>query len=205
MKKINIIQEIHDMNAMYLDFNKAMKDKEYTEQDKNIVKKMRIALDLYKIIKTMLMEEATKNKKMIDQLIREGKLTTHREVVNNNGSNAHIDVIDQTMDQRIMAIPEDIVLGIIEKMVKSHKQNIELLEKTNKTEDLEKEKYELELLNEFLPQEATQEDVEKYLNETYPDGISQKEMGLTIKNAKEKFSRVDGKMLSECVRKIIKK
>lgn len=205
MKKFNIIQEIHDMNVMYLQFNKSMKGKEYSEQDKNTAKNMRIALDLYKIIKTVLMEEATKNTKMVDQLIKEGKLTIHHEVVDNNGSNAHIDVIDQTMDERIMVIPEDIVLGIIEKMVKSHKQNIELLEKTDKTEDLAKEQYELQLLNEFLPQEATQEDIEKYLVETYPDGISQKEMGVVIKNTKEKFNRVDGKMLSECVKKIIKK
>ena len=69
---------------------------------------------------------------------------------------------------------------------------------------LKKEEYELKVLEEFLPKEATKEDVIKWLNENYPNGITQKEMGPTIGKIKNAFERVDGKMVSECVKNIIK-
>ena len=47
--------------------------------------------------------------------------------------------------------------------------------------------------------ETTKEDVEQYLNEYYPSGIEKKSMGLVIKEVKNAFDRVDGKMVSQCV------
>ena len=42
------------------------------------------------------------------------------------------------------------------------------------------------------------------IKELYPEGIDQKMMGPTIGRVKGEFERVDGKLLSECVRSIIK-
>jgi hypothetical protein len=42
------------------------------------------------------------------------------------------------------------------------------------------------------------------LKELYPEGIDQKMMGPTIGRMKKEFERVDGKLLSECVRSIIR-
>lgn len=150
------------------------------------------------------MEELTKNQKLIDYLVEKKILTLHTEIVKDkDDKEIEVQVIDQDMDFRISVIPEKFSQPIIEKLVKSHKENIGLYEKGGKTALLDKEKLELEILCEWLPKEATREDVMKWLSENYPEGITQKEMGPTIGKTVKAFERVDGKLVSECVRSII--
>lgn len=156
-------------------------------------------LEFYKIIKGMFMEEVTKNKKMTQDLIVTGLLTTHTEQAEKDGKKVDVDVVDQSMDERIDLVPESVYQPMFEKMVKSHLENIEAFKKRGDKESLAKEELELNILNGWLPKEATKEDVEQYLNEYYPSGIEKKSMGLVIKEVKNAFDRVDGKMVSQCV------
>lgn len=156
-------------------------------------------LEFYKIIKGMFMEEVTKNKKMTQDLIVAGLLTTHTEQAEKDGKKVDVNVVDQSMDERIDLVPESVYQPMFEKMVKSHLENIETFKKRNDTESLAKEELELNILNGWLPKETTKEDVEQYLNEYYPSGIEKKSMGLVIKEVKNAFDRVDGKMVSQCV------
>jgi len=154
-----------------------------------------------KIIKSLFMEEVTKNKKMNDALLKSGILTTHTEKAEKDGKVVEVEVIDQSMDERIAMIPKDIQRGIFEGLAKSHKENLALLK--NPVE-LEKEKFELDILLGWLPKEAGKEEIMAKLQELYPEGIEQKMMGPTIGRMKKEFERVDGKLLSECIRSIIK-
>ena len=154
-----------------------------------------------KIIKSLFMEEVTKNKKMNDALLKSGLLTTHTEQAEKDGKVVEVEVIDQSMDERITMIPEDVQRGIFEGLAKSHKENLALLKNPA---DFEKEKFELDILLGWLPKEAGKEEIMAKLQELYPDGIDQKMMGPTIGRMKKEFERVDGKLLSECVRSIIK-
>ena len=154
-----------------------------------------------KIIKSLFMEEVTKNRKMNDALLKSGLLTTHTEQAEKDGKVVEVEVIDQSMDERIAIIPEDIQRGIFEGLAKSHKENLALLKNPA---DSEKEKFELDILLSWLPKEAGKEEIMAKLQELYPDGIDQKTMGPTIGRMKKEFERVDGKLLSECVRSIIK-
>ena len=43
----------------------------------------------------------------------------------------------------------------------------------------------------------------EYLNEYYPNGIEKKQMGIVIKEVKEALIGADGKLVSECVKKIL--
>jgi len=156
-------------------------------------------LEFYKIIKGMFMEEVTKNKKMTQSLIDAGLLTTHTEQAEKDGKKVDVDVVDQSMDERIDLVPESVYQPMFEKMVKSHLENIEAFKKRGDNESLAKEELELNILNSWLPKETTKEDVEQYLNEYYPSGIEKKSMGLVIKEVKNAFDRVDGKMVSQCV------
>ena len=156
-------------------------------------------LEFYKIIKGMFMEEVTKNKKMTQSLIEAGLLTTHTEQAEKDGKKVDVDVVDQSMDERIDLVPESVYQPMFEKMVKSHLENIEAFKKRGDNESLAKEELELNILNSWLPKETTKEDVEQYLNEYYPSGIEKKSMGLVIKEVKNAFDRVDGKMVSQCV------
>ena len=217
--QININELIKEVNKDYMPL-KIKKEKEKKEQQNLIrrgalinvkldeddykLRELETRLGLYKIIKSLFMEELTKNQKLIDYLVEKKILTLHTEIVKDkDDKEIEVQVIDQDMDFRISVIPEEFSQPIIEKLVKSHKENIGLYEKGGKTALLDKERLELEILSEWLPREATREDVMKWLSENYPEGITQKEMGPTIGKTVKAFERVDGKLVSECVRSII--
>ena len=162
-------------------------------------------LELYKILKGVFMEEVVKNKEMTKNLVKEGLLHTKIEQAEKDGKKVDVDVVIESMDTRIDLVPETIQQGIIEKMVKAHKENLNNYNKPGYEDALRKEAFELQVLEQFLPKEATKEDVTEYLHEYYPNGIEQKSMGLVIKEVKSAFARVDGKMVSECVKNIINK
>lgn len=217
--QININELIKEVNKDYMPL-KLKKEKEKKEQqdlirrgalinvkldedDKKLFE-LSTRLELYKILKSLFMEELTKNQKLIDYLVEKKILTLHTEIVKDkDDKEIEVQVIDQDMDFRISVIPEEFSQPIIEKLVKSHKENIGLYEKGGKTALLDKERLELEILSEWLPKEATREDVMKWLSENYPEGITQKEMGPTIGKTVKAFERVDGKLVSECVRSIV--
>lgn len=157
-------------------------------------------LEFYKIIKGMFMEEVTKNKKMTQDLIVAGLLTTHIEQAEKDGKKVDVEVVDQSMDERIDLVPESVYQPMFEKMVKSHLENIETFKKRNDTESLAKEELELNILNGWLPKEATKEDIIAYLDDHYPSGVDRKLMGKVIGEVKSAFDRVDGKVVADCVK-----
>ena len=159
-------------------------------------------LELFKILKSLFMEEITKNEKVFSVMLANKLITTRQEEAEKDGKNIKVTVVNESMDYQIDNLPDEFIKPILEEMVKSHKKNLDSYK--NNPELLKKEEYELKVLEEFLPKEATKEDVIKWLNENYPNGITQKEMGPTIGKIKGVFERVDGKMVSECVRNIIK-
>ena len=155
----------------------------------------------FKIIKSLFMEEVVKNKKMTDQLLKNGTLTSHSEIAEKNGVQVEVMVVDQSMDERIELIPADIQEGILEKLAKSHKENLALLKNP---EELKKEKFELDILLGWLPKEVGKDEIMTKLRELYPGGIEAKMMGPTIGKLKKELGRVDGKVLAECVKSWIK-
>jgi hypothetical protein len=217
--QININELIKEVNKDYMPL-KIKKEKEKKEQqdlirrgalinvkldedDKKLFE-LTTRLELYKILKSLFMEELTKNQKLIDYLVEKKILTLHTEIVKDkDNKEVEVQVIDQDMDYRISVIPEEFSQPIIEKLVKSHKENIGLYEKGGKTALLDKERLELDILSEWLPKEASREDIMKWLTENYPTGITQREIGPTIGKTVKAFERVDGKLVSECVRSIV--
>ena len=172
-----------------------------TQEEEVKLKGLEMKVSFLKIIKSLFMEEVTKNRKMNDALLKSGLLTTHTEKAEKEGKVVEVEVIDQSMDERIAMIPEDVQRGIFEGLAKSNKENLALLKNPA---DFEKEKFELDILLGWLPKEAGREEIMAKLQELYPDGIEQKMMGPTIGKMKSMFERVDGKLLSECVRSIIR-
>lgn len=157
-------------------------------------------LELYKILKGIFMEEVTHNKEMTKELVKKGILTSHIEKAEKDGKIVEVEVIDQSMDFRIDNIPEDIQKGILEKMVKSHNENLKNYNKPGYESALRKESFELVILEKFLPKEASREDILNYINEHYPNGVEQKLMGKVIGEVKKSFERVNGSLVAECVK-----
>jgi uncharacterized protein YqeY len=91
-------------------------------------------------------------------------------------------------------------ITILQKMVKQREESIEAYKKGGREDLIVAELAEINVIKELLPEVPTKEDVINYVNYWYPDGIEKKAMGATIKELKEKFVGVDGKMVADVVK-----
>jgi len=90
-------------------------------------------------------------------------------------------------------------IQVIRKQAKQRQDSIESFEKGGRTELADKEKGELALLNSYLPQLMSPEELEKVVRETIAElgATSKAQMGAVMKALQAKAGgRVDGKTLS---------
>lgn len=95
---------------------------------------------------------------------------------------------------------------VIASLAKKVKESIEQFEKGGRTDLVEKELKELKILQEYLPEQLTEEEVrrivEKVIQETGAKG--QKEIGLVMKGSmKELSGKADGNVVSQIVRSFL--
>ena len=87
-------------------------------------------------------------------------------------------------------ILEDTIIQLLKKMVKQRNDSIEMFEKANRTELVEKEKLEITIINEFLPKQLSEEETaaicDKAINATEASNL--KEIGKVIKYLKDNSS-----------------
>lgn len=205
MKISELIKEVtKDYMPLYKEIKQTQKEgNQVNEKDTQRLFELSTKLELFKILKSSFMETIVKDEKgKVTEYFVNNKLITFRKekAIDKNGKEVEVDVVNESMDARIDMLPTEFTQPLIEKMVTAHKANVDGYTKSGNSELLKKEQYELEVLEGFLPKEATQEDVMEYLNEYYPSGIERKSMGLVIKEVKSAFERVDGKLVSECVK-----
>ena len=95
-------------------------------------------------------------------------------------------------------------IQVIRKQAKQRHDSIESFEKGGRTELADKEKEELALLNTYLPQAMSAEELEKVVRETIAElgATSKAQMGAVMKALQGKVGgRADGKTLSSEVQK----
>lgn len=93
---------------------------------------------------------------------------------------------------------------VIRKQVKQRQDSIESFEKGGRAELAEKEKSELEILNQYLPAAMNPEDLSRLVRETIAEvgATSKAQMGAVMKALGPKIAgRADGKTLSQEVQK----
>jgi len=93
---------------------------------------------------------------------------------------------------------------VIRKQARQRQDSIESFEKAGRTELAEKEKSELSILNEYLPQPMNADEISKVVRETVAEAgaTSRAQMGAVMKALQAKVGgRVDGKALSAEVQK----
>lgn len=101
-------------------------------------------------------------------------------------------------------LTDEEVTKILQTLVKQRKDSIEQFTNNGRTELAEKEKAELTVLEEYLPQAASQDEIDaaitEAISETGATGL--KEMGAVMKAAMVKLQgkNADGKMVSETVK-----
>ena len=93
------------------------------------------------------------------------------------------------VDDRV-EIDDTMILNIIEKMLKQRRDSIEAFKKANRNDLVEKEEFEVRILQAYMPEPLSLEDVEKEIDSAIKaiDANSMKDMGLVINAVKLKVS-----------------
>lgn len=97
-------------------------------------------------------------------------------------------------------------VSIVQKEVKKRRDSIEQFEKGGRAELAAKEKQEITVLENFLPQPLSPEDLEKLVRDSIAEtgATSKKEMSAVIKAVQTKAAgRADGKSISQLVGKLL--
>jgi uncharacterized protein len=100
-------------------------------------------------------------------------------------------------------------MAVLNTMIKQRKDSIEQFTKGGRQELADKEAVEIKLIEQYLPQAASTEQIDAKVKETIAEMGSPtvKDMGAVMKNVMAKFAaagtRVDGKAVNEAVRKAL--
>lgn len=110
---------------------------------------------------------------------------------------------NKEIDLRPNEITEKDVLAVVTKQVKQRKESIDQFKEAGRQDLVDKESYELSVLETYLPQQMSREDVEKIVGEviTAVNATSIKQMGAVMKEVLVKTAgAADGKLVSEIVK-----
>ncbi|MBU1026564.1 MAG: GatB/YqeY domain-containing protein [Candidatus Margulisbacteria bacterium] len=103
-------------------------------------------------------------------------------------------------------LPDAEIIKIITKFSKELKESIEEFKKVDRNEEADKSARELEIVKEYLPKELSADEVkslvEQAIKETGASSI--KEMGQVMKAVMAKQPGIDGKIVSQLVRELLK-
>jgi uncharacterized protein YqeY len=101
-------------------------------------------------------------------------------------------------------LTDEEIIKALQTLVKQRRDSIEQYEKAGRAELAEKEKAELIVIEDYLPQSAPPEEIEKAVEEAISEtgAGSIKEMGAVMKAAQAKLAgkSADGKLVSEIVK-----
>ncbi|MBK7845032.1 MAG: GatB/YqeY domain-containing protein [Bdellovibrionales bacterium] len=95
------------------------------------------------------------------------------------------------------------IIGVVTKQVKQRKESIDQFEKAGRKDLVEKEKYELSVLEGYLPHQMSRVEVEEIVDNVIKtlSATSMKQMGVVIKEVLAKTAgSADGKLVSEIVK-----
>lgn len=103
---------------------------------------------------------------------------------------------------------ESEMLQVLSSMIKQRKDSIEQFAKGGRTDLVEKEEAELKFLQEFMPAQMSEEDIDALIKKTIEEAgaVSVKEMGKVMKILMPKLTGVaDGKIVGEKVKAFLSK
>lgn len=103
-------------------------------------------------------------------------------------------------------LPDTEIVKILTKYSKTLKESIEEFKKVEKNEEAKKHEKELKIVSEFLPKQLSPEEIKAIVQKTVQEmgATSIKEMGKVMKEVLAKHPGVDGKIVNQCVREILK-
>ena len=110
------------------------------------------------------------------------------------------------IEKKSETLPDAEFVALVQKEVKKRRDSIEQFEKGGRPELAAKEKQEIAVLESFLPQPLSPEELEKLVRDTIAEtgATSKKEMGAVIKAVQAKAAgRAEGKTISQLAGKLL--
>ena len=106
-------------------------------------------------------------------------------------------------NKRDEGLDDATIIAVLKKEKKSRKESIEVYEKAGADERKDIEQYQLGIIEQYLPDELSEEDTEKLVQGAIEgmSEVSMKDMGKIIATVKQESSDVDGATLAKIVKK----
>lgn len=106
-------------------------------------------------------------------------------------------------NKRDQGLEDNEIVAVLKKEQKSRKESLDVYQKAGEQERANIEKYQLEVIEKYLPEEMSEEDVKKLVDEAVSSlegDISMKDMGRIIGVVKAKADNIDGALLAQIVK-----
>lgn len=112
---------------------------------------------------------------------------------------------DKDIEARTQSKPvgDEDILALLQKMVKSRQESLDIYEKAGRAELAQQEREEIEIIKSFLPQQLSSDDVDIAVAEAIAEtgAVAVKDMGKVIANLKGKYAgRMDFSAVSALVK-----
>ena len=112
-------------------------------------------------------------------------------------------MMNTAIEKKKKNLDDNDVIAVIKKQIKQRQDSIEQFQKGNRQDLADKESKELGILKAYLPEELTEEEIKKIIEEAVlSTGVASiKDMGKVMKEVTAKIAgRADGKLVSDLVR-----
>lgn len=112
------------------------------------------------------------------------------------------EIINESRKGSLHTLTDDDVLKVIKKGVKTRKDSIEEYKKYGKLDTVNELAKEVDILNKYLPQEMSEEEIIKIVNEVFEElkPSSMKDMGNLMKVISSKITNADMSLVSKIVK-----
>jgi uncharacterized protein YqeY len=115
-------------------------------------------------------------------------------------------LLAKTAEGASASLSEDTEIKLLQKLVKQRKDSLEIFERQNRMDLAQKEKEELEVIEQFLPKQMSEEEIKRVVAEivkqtgvTNMSGLGQV-MGVATKQL---AGKADGKVISAIVKELL--
>lgn len=108
----------------------------------------------------------------------------------------------EEMQKKVDELPEAALVSLLQRELGRRKEEIEFAEKANRAEAKEKLLTEIKVIEEFLPQQLNEAELEKIITQIKSSDPSAN-MGSVMKNLKENYSgQYDGALASQIAKRV---
>jgi len=118
-------------------------------------------------------------------------------------SSLRAEIVNAAIKEKKNKLDDNGIIAVIRKQIKQHRDSIEQFQKGSRPDLVDKEKRELQILESYLPEQLSSEEIKKIIEEVILTTAAQgpKDMGKVMKEVMAKVgSAADAKLVSDLVK-----